>query len=185
MQADYREMLRYEFGTRSHKIDFSEFCRFAVLQIEMLTNFYFDTKYKSDISVIIQVFVSNFPKFKPYPGMANVSEIQLKTKLYQLRNEFQWDRKELNPYLYAIDVRNNQSHRSLVVNKDLIRETEEKLKKAGAWTSYGKPDYLLAASAIGQDTLNEYNFQTWLDRQPFDEVTEAIKKLSDTVASSI
>lgn len=185
LQADYREMLRYEFGTRSHKIDFSEFCRFAVLQIEMLTNFYFDTKYKSDISVIIQVFVSNFPKFKPYPGMANVSEIQLKTKLYQLRNEFQWDRKELNPYLYAIDVRNNQSHRSLVVNKDLIRETEEKLKKAGAWTSYGKPDYLLAASAIGQDTLNEYNFQTWLDRQPFDEVTEAIKKLSDTVASSI
>ena len=185
LQADYREMLRYEFGTRNHKIDFPEFCRYAALQIEMLTNYYFDKKYNSDISIITQVFVSNFPNYKPYAGMTNVSEIQLKTKLYQLRNEFQWDRKELNPYIYAIDVRNNQSHRSLLVNKDRIRETEKKLKNAGAWTSYGRPDYSKATSVIGQDALNEYNFQTWVDRQPFDEVTSAIKKLSDSVKATV
>ena len=26
--ADYREMLRYRFGSRGHKIDFPEYCRF-------------------------------------------------------------------------------------------------------------------------------------------------------------
>lgn len=184
LQADYREMLRYEFGTRNHRIDFPEFCRYAVLQTEMLVNFYFDKKYGSDIATIIQVFVSAFPKFKPYPEMKDVSEIQLKTKLYQIRNEFQWERKDLNPYLYAVDVRNNQSHRSLILDRDLIRETEEKLKLAGAWTPYGRPDYTTAAAVVGQDVLNEYGFQTWLERQPFGEVTAAIKKLSDTIASS-
>ena len=73
--ADYREMLRYEYGTRNHRIDFPEFCRYAVLQMEMLTNFYYDRKYHSDIGIITQVFVTNFPNFKPYAGMKNVSEI--------------------------------------------------------------------------------------------------------------
>lgn len=186
LQSDYREMLRYEFGTRSHKIDFAEFCRFAVLQIEMLTNYYFDKKYNSDIATLIQVFVTNFPKFNAYAGLKNVSEIQLKTKLYQLRNEFQWDRKDLNPFLYAIEVRNNQSHRSLRVDRDLIKETEEKLKAAGAWNKkYSSPDYTKALSTIGQDTLNAYNFQVWLDKQPFEEVRTAIGHLTETISAAL
>ncbi len=185
LQADYREMLRYEFGTRNHKIDFAEFCRYATLQIEMLTNFYFEKKYSGDIATIIQVFTRFSPNLKLYSGLSNVSEIALKTKIFQLRNEFQWDRKALNPYLYAVEVRNNQSHRSLVVNKDLIRETEQKLKAGGAWTTYGKPDYTKAASVIGQDAFNEYNYQVWVDQQPFQEVTEAIKNLVDAISSSI
>lgn len=185
LQADYREMLRYQFGTRNHKIDFPEFCRFAVLQIEMLTNYYFNMRYGSDIGEITRVFMSSFPSFKPYAGMTNVSEIQLKTKLYQIRNEFSWERKDLNTFIYAIDVRNNQSHRSLLINKDLIRETEEKLKQAGAMTSYGRPDYRLAVNVVGNDTLNKYNFQIWLERQPFDEVISAIKKLSEAIANNL
>lgn len=184
LQADYREMLRYEFGTRNHRIDFPEFCRYAVLQIEMLVNFYFDRKYNSNIGTIIGVIKSNFPNFNPYPGLANVSEIQLKTKLYQIRNEFSWDRKDLNPFLYAVDVRNRQSHRSLAVDRDVIASTEEDLRKGGAWVS-GRPDYAKAVQAVGQDVWNEYSFQRWLEREPFEEVTAAIRKLADAIAQAV
>ena len=117
--------------------------------------------------------------------MRNVSEIPLKTKVYQLRHELRWERKGLNPLLYAIDVRNSQSHRSLAVDGDLIREMEERLRKAGAWTSYGRPDYEKAVSVMGADAWNRYLYQAWLDRQPFGEVTEAIRRLSEAIASSV
>ena len=151
----------------------------------MLTNYYYDKRYHSDIDAIVHAIQSGFPEFKPNAKLSNVSDIQLKNKLYQLRNEFQWERKDLTPYLYAIDVRNAQSHRSLVVDRDLIRETEEKLKSANAWTSYNKPVYFAAPSIVGKKVWNEYNFQVWLDQQPFSEVTDAIRRLSDTVASTI
>lgn len=43
-EADCREMLRYRFGLRSHRIDFGEFCRFAQIQAERLLNVYYQTK---------------------------------------------------------------------------------------------------------------------------------------------
>lgn len=42
--AYYREMLRYQFGTRNHKICFGEFCRFATIQIEFLLNYFFTSE---------------------------------------------------------------------------------------------------------------------------------------------
>lgn len=52
-------------------------------------------------------------------------------------------------------------------------------------TSYGRPDYRLAVNVVGNDTLNKYNFQIWLERQPFDEVISAIKKLSEAIANNL
>ena len=39
--AYYREMLRYEYATRNHKRCFGEFCRLAIIQVELMLN-YFD-----------------------------------------------------------------------------------------------------------------------------------------------
>ena len=193
LNSDFREMLRYEYGTRSHRIDFPEFCRYAVLQVEMLVNYYLDKKFSGDIDRIVADIRTSFPEFSTYEGLAQVSEIALKTKLYHIKNVFGWDRNTLNVYLYAADVRNKQSHRSLMVGKDLIKETEEKLKAAGAWNErMEKPDFKKneegvskAVAAIGQDALNEYNFQVWFDSQPFDAVTTAIKQLCDAVAKAL
>lgn len=43
-QADCREMLRYRYGTRGHKINFGEFCRYALIQAERLLNFYYSKR---------------------------------------------------------------------------------------------------------------------------------------------
>ena len=45
--SDFREMLRYRFGVRSHKIDFSEYCRYAILQTEQLLNYFYHKRFSS------------------------------------------------------------------------------------------------------------------------------------------
>lgn len=42
--AYYREMLRYQYGTRNHKICFGEFCRLATIQIEYMLNDFYSEK---------------------------------------------------------------------------------------------------------------------------------------------
>ena len=38
LESDFREMMRFRYGCRSHKADFDEFCRYAHLQLETLVN---------------------------------------------------------------------------------------------------------------------------------------------------
>lgn len=47
--AYYREMLRYQYGTRNHKICFGEFCRLATIQIEFMLNYFFSNKEKTQL----------------------------------------------------------------------------------------------------------------------------------------
>ena len=190
--SDYREMLRYEYGTRSHKIDFSEFCRYAVLQIEMLVNYYFETKYPN-IDAIIDEIKQTSDKYNPTKAPKSVSEISITTKLYHLKAVLNWNSNKLNLFFYPIYVRNMQSHRSLIVDHDMISETEEKLKAAGAWLYESEsPDYRKtesgkqkAVEAVGQDIINDYKFQIWLDKQPFGEVLLTIKDLAKTISDNI
>ena len=51
--SDNREMMRFRYGTRSHKIDFDEFSRYVQLQAEMLLNYYYATKYGTIENVLI------------------------------------------------------------------------------------------------------------------------------------
>ncbi len=192
--ADYREMLRYRYGTRNHKIDFSEFCRYAVLQIEMLVNYYFETKYSST-ELVVKEIQSASNKYTPKEQPKYVSEIPLLIKLTHLQLVFNWKNK-ITKYTYPIFVRNRQSHRSLIIDHDKIAEIEGKLKAAGAWYSSKwseGPDFTIssltgkakAVDAVGQDALNEYNFQIWLDKQPFNEVMSSIKLLAENISSSL
>lgn len=42
LESDFREMMRFRYGTRSHKIDFKEFCKYAHFQLEALVNDYME-----------------------------------------------------------------------------------------------------------------------------------------------
>ena len=202
LHADFREMLRYQYGTRSHKIDFAEFCRYATLQIELLVNYYFEKKFHSDLEQIIQAvtegntYEENGEKkcfFTRNAYMKTVSDIGLKLKVQALQKQFSWHIWDINDFLRAIEVRNRQSHRGLYLDKDLIRETEDKLKAAEAWNvKTNQPDNVKnefgvpkAKAAIGKDILNEYNFQVWYDKQPFESIISGLKRLLDMIVSSL
>lgn len=53
LEADWREMLRYRCGLRAHKIDIDEYCRYASLQAEGMTNYFF--KKEQNLSSISEV----------------------------------------------------------------------------------------------------------------------------------
>ena len=53
LESDCREMMRYRYGTRGHKVDFLEFCRYVQLQSEMLLNYYYDIMFNGDKESIL------------------------------------------------------------------------------------------------------------------------------------
>ena len=191
--ADFREMLRYRFGTRNHKIDFAEFCRYATLQIELLVNYYFDKHYASDLTKIVQVVIDGNSSekdgekksyYKPSQPPKDVADIGLKFKIQTLQNEFTWQYKDISGFLNVIEVRNRQSHRSLRKDEDLIQQIGKRLNSSEFKTD-GKTDLEKAKSVLGNKTVTEYWFQVWFDKQDFDGVCAGIKKLCSTICASV
>lgn len=116
LTSDYREMMRYRYGTRGHITDFGEFCRYANLQLEALTNWSLAMKYP-DISQLLSFMDNNNNKFyeerieKKYEYYS-VYDIPYASKLYSIC-------KFANiPYMQSATlnnirgVRNLNSHRS-------------------------------------------------------------------------
>ncbi len=186
--ADFREMLRYQYGTRSHRIDFLEFCRFGVLQAEMLINYFFEKKYNSDFGRVVKAIQLTNSSYVPGDHLSQICDIPLKTKAYRIRHELGWDNDALSPILNAIEVRNRQSHRSLRLDKDKIQEYEKRFKDAKVWFFRDSvPMYkkALDQNVVTQKEMNEYTFQVWFELQPFDEIIRAIKNLSTAVSIAL
>lgn len=185
LNADFREMLRYQFGTRGHKVDFPEFCRFAILQVEMLVNYYYEKRYNADIALIEQALLAYNPKTKFNEKITNVSEIALKLKILALKKEFSWQKSDITVYLNSVEVRNRQSHRSLIVYTDKIKETEDYLKGMGLMNEKGYIDYKNCNGRVDQTVLDEYNFEKWYDELPFEKVISGLNKLAETVKNKL
>ena len=191
--ADFREMLRYRFGTRNHKIDFPEFCRYATLQIELLINYYFEKHYSSDIKKIVQAVIDGNTSekdgekklfYNPSQMPKDVADIGLKFKIQTLQNEFGWQYKDISGYLNITDVRNRQSHRSLRKDEDLIKQIGQRLNSP-EFKVKGKTDIEKAKAVIGVKKVTEYWFQVWFDKQDFDGACAGIKKLCSTIGAKI
>ena len=183
--SDYREMLRYQFGTRSHKVDFLEFCRYAHLQTEMLINYYLETVFKGDFTAMVNAMREAYPDFKVSDQASSASDIYLKSRLYFIGGVLDLPKKDVTAFIHVYEVRNRQSHRSLRLNRDIIAEIGEKLKDPELKKKDGNIDYDKANKVIGKDRMGEYWFQTWFDRQPFAEVTANLRRLSDAIRNDI
>ena len=183
--TDYREMLRYQFGTRNHRVDFLEFCRFAHLQVEMLVNYYFEIAFDGNFGMMIDALKENYGEFKVAEKASNISEVFFKSKLFYLMSVFGWTRKDISVYLNVYEVRNRQSHRSLRNDKDLIEEVGKLLRNPSFKRADGTVDYSKATASIGQERINEYWFQVWYDRLPFEEVTGNLRKLSEAIQNTL
>ena len=183
--SDYREMLRYQFGTRSHKVDFLEFCRYAHLQTEMLINYNLETVFKGDFTAMVNAMREAYPDFKVSDQASSASDIYLKSRLYFIGGVLDLPKKDVTAFIHVYEVRNRQSHRSLRLNRDIIAEIGEKLKDPQLKKKDGNIDYDKANKVIGKDRMGEYWFQTWFDRQPFAEVTANLRRLSDAIRNDI
>lgn len=126
--SDNREMMRYRYGTRSHKIDFPEFCRYAHMQAEMLINYFYDVDDGHDFNAIVEHIREYNSRFDSrfISSAKKVEEIPFRAKWFAFSYEFKMlvcypiISTETNPKMSVYDiidntreVRNEINHRGL------------------------------------------------------------------------
>ena len=194
--ADNREMLRYRYGVRAHTIDFEEFCRYVIMQVELLLNYYYSTK-TSDTEEAKALILTHYDKAR-LESAKTVNEIALAAKLIAYTN--QYGLKDVNSTLnYVRDVRNAQSHRGIEEEdaefvykiRKMLQQRNYPLTKEGEvdWWNLKKNNeqqYNIFCNTI-QSTpeYKRYKSLLWRKRKPFSEVLYKLEKLAEHIKNNI
>ena len=198
-ESDWREMLRFRFGTRGHNISFPEFCRYVLIQAERTLNVYYNIVFEKDFQKIKEnitlhadwVYIPD--KVNNVEGVAFAPKLDAFVKALNLK-------KEIKDVLDKVrEVRNTASHGSSVpdFNEKFFQEHYKKLISQGyPLTSFGLVDW--AALKKNEQLNNIYNNfmkQTpehqlyiklaWQRQSPFDEVMFALGELVKQVSSKL
>lgn len=195
LESDNREMMRCRYGTRYHKIDFMEFCRYAHLQSEMLLNYYYDKRNNSNLTKIKEHLLYFFPNAKGVDDATSLAAIPYFVKLTSFNKEF----SELDIYNIFNNlrtIRNELSHRSPEENEFEIQNYKSKLTKLGLPIL---PSGWLSSKKIKEDPILNNIFETkvkytpefkryytflWSASLPYNEVIEKLRELSQTIAEN-
>lgn len=186
--SDYREMLRYRYGVRSHKIDFSEYCRFAMLQVEQMLNYFYQNKFSSDEELATYINENSFTTIEKFDSVKSLS---LAVKLSAFSKNM--DRKQSECLEFARETRNEQSHRSVEEEIGKIKEFKERLVSMGlplakdgeVYRKGIKDNSILQArfNSIDKKAYWKYRYQLWHLREPFDDLAEAISVVAQQIKS--
>ena len=192
--SDNREMMRFRFGTRSHKVDFEEFCRYAQLQAEMLLN-YFYTKKESSIQDVISHIKQYNETAKISDDTTSISSISFSVKLWAYNNEFKINIQDT--FNHVREVRNNQSHRTPHKEVFSIKAYQNKLTALGiVLKTDGSFDYYqtkqnTVAFNIYESKIKKtkdysmYKYLLWYNDKPYDDIVEKLKSLADSVKNNL
>lgn len=193
--SDNREMMRFRCGTRYHKTDFREFCRYAHFQIEMLLNYYYDVINKSDLDDIKAHIKRCNPNGKGLDKAKSLEEIPYSVKLWAFHDEHKKEHK-INWTLWnnIRKVRNELSHRSVTDDKLSIAKYQEQLKeqemaltqKGYILFDQGNEEQIKEAKKIrGSEKYKKYEYLLWYHEMPFDTIVMELKKISVIICNAI
>lgn len=197
LNSDFREMMRYRYGTRSHKVDFYEFCKYAHYQLEALANEFLVSwsliddieNDVVDIETAKKFITDNCPvwmKEKPNfnEKLQDVQSIAYYQKIMAIINYFHIDKINISkePHiLYSLsdvvnnirNIRNDISHRS----------TQQKKQIEQAIDTFEKNKHLNNSNLYIVDfTTKDY---LWRRRTPFDDVIKVISILCNSIRSQL
>lgn len=196
-EADCREMLRFRFGLRGHRIDFGEFCRFAQIQAERLLNVYYLTK--GSISQIRSYIKQFNPTAKGLDedNCKTLDNISYSVKLWAYSAEH-----SLKPLHNTLDnvrkVRNTHSHGSVQSADEIFFKKHYAMLLDAGYSL--KSDCRVDWSTLYKDELKKdiyvntikntiehkhYIDLCWQRQQPFDEVIMALENLILHVSNHI
>lgn len=211
LNSDNREMLRYRYGLRSHKIDFKEVCRYAIMQEELLLNYFYISHFKSfdemKASIIEQV-TSSYDKRIEKRGDSNKKiEMEKKREIDKLTYYTTYDQIPLSTKqkafanLYGEEhilenarrVRNELSHRSAQEESDDIKEDKAYLEKIGVKISdtgfinnsqfENNPD--LRSKVFSDKRYWTFTYKVWKTKKPSDEVITALRDFTEIIKKNI
>ena len=189
--SDNREMLRYRFGVRSHKIDFAEFCRYAMLQVEQLLNYFYKTNFVSVEE--ITYYVNENVEWTKTINVESASSLSLAIKLSAFSKSL--SKKHRDTLDFSREVRNEQSHRGKESTDKDIKKFRNRLKDLGLpltrdgevhWTGIKDNKELIDKyNTIPKAEYWKYRFLLWYNREPFDEVVSALEEISNQVKETL
>ena len=190
--SDNREMMRYRYGARYHTINFTEFCRCAHLQSEMLLNYFYYVRNGKNLLKIKEHILSFCPSAWGVKEAEKLSVIPYYAKLSAFANEFQ-ELKIFQVFNNLRTIRNELSHRSTEENDFEMQSYRKKLKSLGLPTL---KDGKLDLDAIEQNhelknlfdskvkkswEYKQYCILLWSASTPYGLVIEKLKLLSYTI----
>ena len=192
--ADYREMLRNRLGSRGHKIDFSEYCRFSLIIAERALNIYYSKE------LDIQTIKNRIKTFNPSANIdkaTSLKDIPFSVKLWSFCNEHKL--KSVKQTLDSVrEVRNMKSHGlvSTIDDETWFQSIYQQFKKCGFplrsdgtvdWYTLKneKPDLWEYYHKEIQNTVEHKRYIqiAWQREQPFDEVNNRLKELVSFIAT--
>lgn len=199
-ESDWREMMRWYCGTRNHSKDFSEFCRYALIQLERLLNtFYFNThngNFEDIKAIILQyaTWATIGEKVKTIEGIPFAVKFDAFKKEYNIN-------KDLSDIIDKIrDVRNTTSHGSSVPdsNEKFFQKHYEELLNQGYptnsiglvdWAELKKDPQLYNVYHNFKKNTDEHQLYiklSWqLKKKPFDEVYKALSEFVEVIKSKM
>lgn len=189
-ECDFREMMRFKYGLRSHKVDFAEFCRYIILQTELILN-YFYTKYYSDKGGIISA-VDNIKEYNKngerylYNNKSEdvtcVEDIPFNYKLWGFKKQYN---VKINNIDNARKLRNTISHRSASSCEKDITKLHQKVVDMGIAVKEDGTLPYIEKSKLSNKDVKDYLFELFLQQQPFENLEKELKSLVDKVRSLI
>lgn len=193
--SDNREMMRFRYGTRYHKIDFYEFCRYAHLQVEMLLNYYYDVANKSDMEAIKQ-HIWKFNSNAMGVGAADtISGIPFNAKLWAFKSQYNVD---FELYDNLRKVRNNLSHRSSSQDEAKFYRYQKMLADLGFhfrkngdaalnWKDKDADKDLknVYRSLKSTQEFKDYLHLAWCHSMPYAEVVEGVRRIAEVIRNEL
>lgn len=182
LEADYREMLRYRYGLRAHKVDFMEFCRYVQLQAEMVLNYYYNSNFKDDNDIL-----AHLSEVLPWLG-------KIKYKSYQVMlSGFCKDHNiDYNLMDGVREIRNTQSHRSTTVIdiNNMIAKAEIFAKEHAVWFNMDTKTFSISTKQdikelfkkeIGIE-MKSYNLHAIAHTQPYNDIINSLSKIVSCIS---
>lgn len=203
LESDFREMMRFRYGTRSHKTDFGEYCKYAHLQIEMLINYYYESINKSNLESIKKHIKKHNPKVKGLEDAKSITEIAYASKKWAFCNEFLKKDSTRNNNIGNIHtLRNELSHRSMKdeeENDSKISNYKKHLENLGfklningsLQINWKDPNEDIDLKKKYEDKLNnnkeykQYLYLIWLKSEPYDSIIDTLRKVSTEISKKI
>ncbi len=194
--SDNREMMRFRYGTRSHSIDFLEYCRYAHLQAEMLLNYFYSYGNPSLEEIKARIKDNYFTNDLNLSKTNSIHAISFSYKLSAYAKEFALDYYSVTKVLENVkNVRNEQSHRS--IDDFSVNKYREKLlqKKMPLYFTGEVNATALKGQAILKNIFETkiktdeqykiYCLALWCERKPFDEILEVLRRFADSIAANL
>ena len=199
LTSDFREMMRYRYGTRSHKADFYEYSKYAHFQLEALTNFFMEAWSLNDcdevdIEIAKQNILNNWTeKYAPslYDTQKSIEDIPYQTKIKAILQFLKIKDKMISHPEYIFynisDVIEN------------IRKTRNACSHRGVHFYQTIDDAIddferhksLRNSSTGKSTLYDFSanwevkYYLWLRSEPWKDVIYALHVFTTTLQQEL